>query len=152
LDSHCHRGGIIVLDSYCVCFRKLNFFLPFFFFFFFFLQEVSGDDDTVDAGERMTEVDEGVAERQEMVLETTNDVNSKDTPVHKGDSGGIMANKTLGTVVSDEAILAMADEAVHETAPIMADEVFGIFVNFYYDQVWSKCFRLCVLLLLLSSV
>uniref|UniRef100_A0A2N9IAK4 Uncharacterized protein n=1 Tax=Fagus sylvatica TaxID=28930 RepID=A0A2N9IAK4_FAGSY len=34
-----------------------------------------------------------------------------------------MADKTLGTVVSDEAILAMADEAVHETAPIMADEV-----------------------------
>ena len=102
---------------------KAKLFSPLFFFFFFFWQEVSGDDDTVDAGERMTEVDEGVAERQEMVLETTGDVISKDTPVHKGDSGDIIADKTLGTVVSDEAILAMADEAVHETAPIMADEV-----------------------------
>ena len=91
---------------------KVKLFSPLFFFFFW--QEVSGDDDTVDAGERMTEVDEGVAERQEMVLETTGD---------KGDSGDIIADKTLGTVVSDETILAMADEAIHETAPIMADEV-----------------------------
>ena len=29
---------------------------------------------------------------------------------------------------------------------------FGVFVVFCYDQVWSKCFKLCVLLLLLSSV
>ena len=28
---------------------------------------------------------------------------------------------------------------------------FGVFVVFCYDQVWSKCFKLCVLLLLLSS-
>ena len=25
---------------------------------------------------------------------------------------------------------------------------FGVFVVFCYDQVWSKCFKLCVLLLL----
>jgi hypothetical protein len=38
------------------------------------LQEVNGDDDVVDTGVEMTEVDEDVAEGQEMVLETAGDV------------------------------------------------------------------------------
>jgi hypothetical protein len=87
------------------------------------LQEVSGDDDVVDTGIEMTEVGEDVAEGQEVMLETAGDVITTDIPIGEGDSGGIMADETLGTVVSDEDILVMADDAVHETTSIMADEV-----------------------------
>jgi hypothetical protein len=86
------------------------------------LQEISGDDDVVDTSVGMIEMDESVVERQKMALETTGDVTTMDTLVDKGDSGDVMADETLGAVVSDEAILTMADEANHETAPIMADE------------------------------
>ena len=92
------------------------------FSFFFFWQELSGDDDIVDTSVEMTEVNEDVVERQEMVLETTDEVITKDTLVDGSDSGGTMANETLGVTVSDEAILVMAGKAIHETISIMAEE------------------------------
>uniref|UniRef100_A0A2N9IAP6 Aminotransferase-like plant mobile domain-containing protein n=1 Tax=Fagus sylvatica TaxID=28930 RepID=A0A2N9IAP6_FAGSY len=63
-------------------------------------KELSGDDDVIDTGVEMTEVDEGIVEWEEMALEITGDVTTK-----------------------DEATPVMADEAVYETAPIMADEI-----------------------------
>uniref|UniRef100_A0A2N9EQH2 Aminotransferase-like plant mobile domain-containing protein n=1 Tax=Fagus sylvatica TaxID=28930 RepID=A0A2N9EQH2_FAGSY len=63
------------------------------------IEEVSGDDDIVDAGVGTTEVNEGIVERQE--------------------------DETLGVTVSDEAVLVMADEAVQSTTSIMAEEVPG---------------------------
>ena len=45
--------------------RKLNFSSPF-FFFFLCVQDISGDDDAIDTGAGMTEVDEGVVEGQEI--------------------------------------------------------------------------------------
>uniref|UniRef100_A0A2N9J1V2 Aminotransferase-like plant mobile domain-containing protein n=1 Tax=Fagus sylvatica TaxID=28930 RepID=A0A2N9J1V2_FAGSY len=85
--------------------------------------EVSGDNDVIDTGIEMTEVGEDVAEGQEVMLETAGDVITTDIPIGEGDSGGIMADETLGTVVSDEDILVMADDAAHETTSVMADEV-----------------------------
>ena len=87
------------------------------------MQEVSVDDDVVDTGIEMTEVGEDVVEGQEVMLETTSDVITTDIPIGEGDPGGIMADEDLGIVVSDEDILVMADDAVHETTSIMADEV-----------------------------
>ena len=103
--------------------RKLNIspFSPFLLFFFW--QELSGDDDVVDTGAEMAEVNEDVAERQEMVLGTTDEVVTMDSLVDGGDSGGTTADETLGVTISDEAVLAMAGEAVHETTSIVAEEV-----------------------------
>ena len=97
--------------------RRLN------LLFVFSLQEVSGNDNVVNTSIEITEVGEDVAEDQEVMLETAGDVITTDIPIGEGDSGGIMADETLGTVVSDEDILVMADDAVHETTSIMADEV-----------------------------
>jgi hypothetical protein len=69
-----------------------------------------------------TEANEDVAERQEMVLETTDEVITKDTPIGGSDSGGTMADETLGVTVSDEAILVMVGEAIHEAISITAEE------------------------------
>jgi hypothetical protein len=93
------------------------------FFSFFFLQEVSGDDDIVDAGVETAEVNEGIVERREVALESTDEVVAKDSPADGSDSGGTMADETLGVTVSNEAVLAMAGEAVQETTSIMAEEV-----------------------------
>ena len=57
------------------------------------------------------------------MLETTGDVITTDIPIGEGDSGGIMADETLGIVMSDEDILVMADDAIHETTSIVADKV-----------------------------
>ena len=83
---------------------KLNFFL----FFFFFLQKVSGNDDAVDTGEGVTEMDESVAEQQKMALEITGDVATRGGSVDKDD---IMANEIQMAVVAGEATLVMVDEA-----------------------------------------
>jgi hypothetical protein len=92
---------------------------------FFFLQEVSGDDDIVDAGVGTTEVNEGIVERQEVALESTDEVVTKDSPIDWSDSDDAMADETLGVTVSDEAVLVMADEAVQSTTSIMVEEVPG---------------------------
>jgi hypothetical protein len=97
--------------------KKLNSFLS--FFLFFFLQELSGDDDVVDTITEMAEKDKDVVEGQGTALQITGD----DTSVDKGNSGNIMADEIPGVVVSNEDILAMADEVVHEVAPIMIDKV-----------------------------
>ena len=94
-------------------------------FFSVFLQEVSGDDDIVDAGVETAEVNEGIVERREVALESTDEVVTKDSPVDGSDSGGAMADETLGITVLDEVVLVMADEAVRETTSIMAEEVPG---------------------------
>ena len=86
----------------------------------FSLQEVSGDDDVVGTGVETTEADEDVTEGQEVMLETA--VITADIPIDEGDLGGTMADETLGAVVSDEDVLAMADDAVHEITSIMAEE------------------------------
>uniref|UniRef100_A0A2N9JA03 Aminotransferase-like plant mobile domain-containing protein n=1 Tax=Fagus sylvatica TaxID=28930 RepID=A0A2N9JA03_FAGSY len=67
------------------------------------IEEVSGDDDIVDAGVGTTE----------------------DSPIDWSDSDDAMADETLGVTVSDEAVLVMADEAVQSTTSIMAEEVPG---------------------------
>ena len=90
-----------------------------------FLQEVNGDDDIVDVGVEMAQVNKGIVERREVALESTDEVVAKDSPVDGSDSGGAMADETLGVTVSDEAILVMADEAVRETTSIMAEEAPG---------------------------
>ena len=111
-------------------------------FFSVFLQEVSGDDDIVDTGVEVAEVNEGVVERREVALESTGEVVAKDSPVDGSASGDAMADETLGVTVSDEAVLVtaddtlgvtvsdeavlvMADEAVQATTSIMAEEVLG---------------------------
>uniref|UniRef100_A0A2N9H4X2 Aminotransferase-like plant mobile domain-containing protein n=1 Tax=Fagus sylvatica TaxID=28930 RepID=A0A2N9H4X2_FAGSY len=67
------------------------------------IEEVSGDDDIVDAGVGTTE----------------------DSPIDWSDSDDAMADEALGVTVSDEAVLVMADEAVQSTTSIMAEEVPG---------------------------
>ena len=86
----------------------------------FSLQEVCGDDDVVGTGIETTEADEDVTEGQEVMLETA--VITADIPIDEGDLGGTMVDETLGTVVSDEDVLAMADDAVHEITSIMVEE------------------------------
>ena len=88
----------------------------------FSLQEVSGDDDVVGTGIEMIEADEDVAKGQEVMSETAGDVITADIPIDEGDLGGTIVYKTLGTVVSDADVLNMADDAVHETTSIMAEE------------------------------
>ena len=80
--------------------RRLNLFLS-----FFFLQEVSGDDDIVDAGVGTTKVNEGIVERQEVALESTGGVVEKDSPIDWSGSDDAMADETLGVTVSNEAVL-----------------------------------------------
>uniref|UniRef100_A0A2N9ED07 Aminotransferase-like plant mobile domain-containing protein n=1 Tax=Fagus sylvatica TaxID=28930 RepID=A0A2N9ED07_FAGSY len=89
------------------------------------IEEVSGDDDIVDAGVGTTEVNKGIVERQEVALESTDEVVAKDSPIDWSDSDDAMADETLGVTVSDEAVLVMADEAVQSTTSIMAEEVPG---------------------------
>jgi hypothetical protein len=89
------------------------------------LQEVSGEDDIVDAGVGTTEVNEGIVERREVALESTDEVVAKDSPIDWSDSDDAMADETLGVTVSDEAVLVMADEAVQSTTSIMVEEVPG---------------------------
>ena len=86
------------------------------------MQEVSGDDDVVGTGVETTEADEDVTEGQGVMPETAGDVITADIPIDEGDLGGTMADETLGAVVSDEDVLAMADDAVHEITSIMAEE------------------------------
>ena len=88
----------------------------------FSLQEVSGDDDVVGTGVETTEVGEDVTEGQGVMPEIAGDVVTADIPIDEGDLGGNMADETLGAVVSDEDVLAMADDAVHEITSIMAEE------------------------------
>uniref|UniRef100_A0A2N9GMW1 Aminotransferase-like plant mobile domain-containing protein n=1 Tax=Fagus sylvatica TaxID=28930 RepID=A0A2N9GMW1_FAGSY len=89
------------------------------------IEEVSGDDDIVDAGVGTTEVNKSIVERQEVALESTDEVVAKDSPIDWSDSDDAMADETLGVTVSDEAVLVMADEAVQSTTSIMAEEVPG---------------------------
>ena len=86
------------------------------------MQEVSGDDDVVGTGVETTEVGEDVTEGQGVMPEIAGDVVTADIPIDEGDLGGTMADETLGAVVSDEDVLAMADDAVHEITSIMAEE------------------------------
>ena len=86
------------------------------------MQEVSGDDDVVGTGVETTEADENVTEGQGVMPETAGDIITADIPIDEGDLGGTMVDETLGTVMSDEDILAMADDAVHEITSIMAEE------------------------------
>jgi hypothetical protein len=79
----------------------------------------------VDAGVGTTEVNEGIVERREVALESTDEVVAKDSPINWSDSDDAMADETLGVIVSDEAVLVMADEAVQSTTSIMAEEVPG---------------------------
>ena len=89
------------------------------------MQEVSGGDDVVDAGVGTAEASEGIAEKQEVAMEPTDEVVAKESPIDWTDSDDVMADETLGATVSDEAVLAMADEAVQVTTSIMAEEVPG---------------------------
>jgi hypothetical protein len=104
----------------------------------FLLQEVSGGDDVVDTGVGTTEVNESIVERQEVALESTDEVVAKDSLIDWSDSDDAMADETLGVTVPDEAVLVMAEEVpgeipvsmadmvrvdeAHEIAPVMADE------------------------------
>ena len=93
------------------------------------MQEVSGEDDAVDTGEGVTEMDEGVAERQEVALEITGDVTTEGTSASKDGSGDVMADETQVAVVGDEATLVMADDVTAPTIPDgtsigMADEAY----------------------------
>ena len=92
------------------------------------MQEISGDNDAIDTGAGMTEVDEGVVEGQEIALKTTGDVTMKGNPVDKDGFGDVMVDETLVVVMAHEATLVMADEAhlgtAHETTPVIADEAF----------------------------
>uniref|UniRef100_A0A2N9H9K0 Aminotransferase-like plant mobile domain-containing protein n=1 Tax=Fagus sylvatica TaxID=28930 RepID=A0A2N9H9K0_FAGSY len=73
------------------------------------IEEVSGGDDVVDAGVGTTEVNESIVERQEVALESTDEVVAKDSPIDWSDSDDAMADKTLGVTVPDEAVLVMAE-------------------------------------------
>ena len=86
------------------------------------MQEVSGDDDVVGTGVETTAADEDATEGQGVMPGTAGDVIAADIPIDEGDLGGTMADETLGAVVSDEDVLAMADDAVHEITSIMAEE------------------------------
>jgi hypothetical protein len=108
--------------------RRLNLFL------FFLLQEVSGDDDVVDAGVGTTEVNESIVERQEVALESTDDVAAKDSPIDWSDSDDAMADETLGVTVSDEAVLVMADEAVHQLLRLWQKKFLVKFLSAW--QMW----------------
>uniref|UniRef100_A0A2N9F9W3 Aminotransferase-like plant mobile domain-containing protein n=1 Tax=Fagus sylvatica TaxID=28930 RepID=A0A2N9F9W3_FAGSY len=93
------------------------------------IEEVSGDDDTVDAGEGVTGVDEGVAEQQEMVLEITGDVTTEGISAGKDGFGDVVADETQVAVMRDEAALVMADDTavpiIPDETPIgMADEAY----------------------------
>uniref|UniRef100_A0A2N9FUA4 Aminotransferase-like plant mobile domain-containing protein n=1 Tax=Fagus sylvatica TaxID=28930 RepID=A0A2N9FUA4_FAGSY len=89
------------------------------------IEEVSGGDDVVDAGVGTTEVNESIVERQEVALESTDEVIAKDSPIDWTDSDDVMADEALGVTVSDEAVLVMADEAIQSTTSIMAEEAPG---------------------------
>ena len=77
------------------------------------------------AGVGMAEASEDVVEKQEVALEPTDEGVVKESPIDWTDSDDVMADETLGATVSDEAVLAMADEAVQVTTSIMAEEVPG---------------------------
>ena len=48
------------------CLSRESLTFPLHFFFFWCVQDISGDDDAIDTGAGMTEVDEGVVEGQEI--------------------------------------------------------------------------------------
>ena len=75
----------------------------------------------MDAGVGTAEASEGIAEKQEVAMEPTDEVVAKESPIDWTDSDDVMADETLGATVSDEAVLAMADEAVQVTTSIMAE-------------------------------
>ena len=77
------------------------------------------------AGVGMAEASEDVVKKQEVALEPTDEGVVKESPIDWTDSDDVMADETLGATVSDEAVLAMADEAVQVTTSIMAEEVPG---------------------------
>ena len=92
------------------------------------MQEISGDDDAVDTGVGMIEMDEGVDEGQKIALKTAEDVTMKGNPVDKDGFGDVMVDETLVAIMADETTLVMANEAhvgtAHETALVMVDEAF----------------------------
>ena len=94
------------------------------------MQEISGDDDAVDTGKGMTEMDEGVVERQDMALEITGDVTTEGISASKDGLGNVMANETQVAIMEDEATLVMADDVAapiipEETSISMANEAYA---------------------------
>uniref|UniRef100_A0A2N9GAC1 Aminotransferase-like plant mobile domain-containing protein n=1 Tax=Fagus sylvatica TaxID=28930 RepID=A0A2N9GAC1_FAGSY len=83
------------------------------------IEEVSGDDDIVDAGVGTTEVNEGIVERQEVALEMRPFLFMADEAVQSTTS--IMAEEVPGEIPVSMADVVRVDEA-HEIAPVMADE------------------------------
>ena len=90
------------------------------------MQEISGDDDAVDTGVGMIEMDEGVVKGQKIALKTAEDVTMKGNPVDKDGFGDVMVDETLVAIMADETTLVMANEAhvgtAHETALVMVGE------------------------------
>uniref|UniRef100_A0A2N9GHN1 Aminotransferase-like plant mobile domain-containing protein n=1 Tax=Fagus sylvatica TaxID=28930 RepID=A0A2N9GHN1_FAGSY len=88
------------------------------------IEEVSGGDDAiVDAGVGTTEVNEGIVERQEVALKSTDDVAAKDNEAAQSTTP-IMAEEVPGEIPVSMADVVRVDKAP-EIAPVMADETLA---------------------------